>query len=476
MPTSLQLASGLGGAIGCDFRAAQNQLIFVEYSTGKLSALNLSPPSAIVAQSSSTILKGTWTFDFDAGVEGPPPANADVFWEQATSVLRSMVPQNSAKIINLGAVDYSTLTAAYLQKLPYSTTPIDGNDDSTNQLTANDVFAVLTNKGNYAKVQVITYGYDLTIRWVTYSIGSGYVVLGTGYNQPEDVRLSVDGVHAYVTERTGDLVKVALSSANRSAATVVATGMTAPQQLFLDEAHDAAYVVEYASAGSLLKVNLTSGVKTVVTALDNPIGLVLSSDLQYAYVSEQTTGPDLGRISQIQISGPTRTTLAKGLTNPFFLTWADAAQDSLLVPQRDPANSIVSVNVTSGATNVVASGVPFRPSSVALPYAGEMLICSDSVIEEVSFTPFAVDGPLLLGIGYIPAADVNASGFATTPAGSIYQVTDAPFGGTLPIIINYPAATGAAYYQVRVDGVPQTDSFTVYTGFPQVLITVPAQT
>ena len=31
MPTSTELVTGLAGAIGCDFRTAQNQLIFVEY-------------------------------------------------------------------------------------------------------------------------------------------------------------------------------------------------------------------------------------------------------------------------------------------------------------------------------------------------------------------------------------------------------------------------------------------------------------
>ena len=480
MPTSVELAAGLGGAIGCDFRAAQNQLIFVEFAAGKLSALNLFPAATIVAQSASTVLKGTWLFDFDAGVESGASAAADVWWEQETAVLRSMTPQNGAKIINLGAVDFAALTPANLQGLPYSLTPIVGNDNATNQLTVNDVFAVLTNKGNYAKVQVLVYGYNLTIRWVTYAISSGYAVLGTGYSQPEDVKLSTDGVHAYFTERTGDLVRVALSSANRTAATVVATGMTAPQQLFLDEAHNTAYVVEFASPGNLLSINLTSGAKTVVTAaLDQPIGVVLSSDLQYAYVSEQTTGPDLGRISQVQISSTARTTLTKGLTNPFFLTWADAAQDALLVPQRDPSNSILSVNVASGAPNVVASGVPFRPSSVALPSPGEMLICCDSVIEEISFTVFTGDGPLLMGIGLIPADYVNAiSGLATTPAGSPYQVTDAPFGGTLPIMVNYQAAdaAGASYYQVKVDGTPRTDSWTNYfwDGTGNVLLTINA--
>jgi hypothetical protein len=355
-PTQTPLQTGLGGAIGCDFRTAQNQLIFVEYDTGKLSALTVAPAT---------------------------PA---------------------------------------------------------------------------------------------------YKVLGTGYNQPEDVKLSTDGVHAYVTERTGDLVRVSLSSANRSAATVVATGMTAPQQLFLDEAHNAAYVVEYATSGQLLKIDLTNGTKTVVASgLNNPIGVVLSSDRQYAYVSEQTTGPDQGRISEIQISSAGRTTLAKGLTAPFFLTWADAGQDSLLVPQRDPSNSILSVNVTSGATNLIVSGVPFRPSSVAVPYAGQLLVCSDSEIEEVSLAITLSDGPLLMGIGLIPADLVNATtGLATTPAGSPYFVQKAPFGGTLPIMVNYQSAANAdaAYYQVLVDGIPQTDSWTIYqwNGTANVLVTVPAKT
>ena len=150
MPTSTQLASGLGGAIGCDFRTVQNQLIFIEYSTGKLSALDLFPSATIVAQANGTVLKGTFMFDFDTGtqsVAGPISPTMDVFWDQHTAVVRSMDPIQGAKIINLGAVNFATLTAANLQLLPFATTPIDGNADSTNKLVVGDVFAVLTNQG-----------------------------------------------------------------------------------------------------------------------------------------------------------------------------------------------------------------------------------------------------------------------------------------------------------------------------------------
>ena len=111
----------------------------------------------------------------------------------------------------------------------------------------------------------------------------GYNVIGIGYNQPEYEKISVNALHAYVTERTVDLVKVALAAANRAAATVVTSAMTAPQQLVLDEAHNAAYVVEYASPGRLFHVNLTTGVKTTITsALSFPVGLFLSSEKESA--------------------------------------------------------------------------------------------------------------------------------------------------------------------------------------------------
>src|SRR5579871_4313632 len=81
-----------------------------------------------------------------------------------------------------------------------------------------------------------------------------HTVIGTGYSNPEDIELSSDGVHAYITERSGNLVKVDLSTPNRASAALVASGMVAPQQLALDEAHDTAYVVEFAPSGHLYQI------------------------------------------------------------------------------------------------------------------------------------------------------------------------------------------------------------------------------
>jgi hypothetical protein len=103
-----------------------------------------------------------------------------------------MAPLNNAKIVNIGVVDFFSITPQTLEGLTYSTTAITGNNDPSNKLVPGDVFAVITNQGNYAKVKVISYGYNLQIQWVTYHFNPAYVVLGTGYQQPEDVKLSND--------------------------------------------------------------------------------------------------------------------------------------------------------------------------------------------------------------------------------------------------------------------------------------------
>ncbi len=461
--TPVQLLSGLNGVVGSDFRSAQNQLVFVEYDSGNLSALNLFS-SATTVSSGTTTLKGTFTFDLDTGVQGGPAADSDIFWEQETAVIRQMVPQNGAGIINLGVASFAAITSNNLEFLPYTTTPIDGNNDATNKLVAGDVFAVRTKTGNLAKVLVVTYGYDLQIQWVTYKLASGYVVLGTGYTNPEDVKVSVDNVHAYVTERSGDLVEVTLTSANRSAATVVATGLNAPQQLFLDEAHNNAYVVEYAAVANLWQINLTTGVKTsIISTLNFPVGLTLSPDLQYAYISEQTTGPDQGRVSRFRLSDGARQPIVTGLTAPFFLRWADPSATSLYVTQRDPVNNVLRVDVTANTSNAV-SAVAFRPSSVSLAGTSRMLVCCDQVIQSIDLVAFQPTGPLLMEIGFIPYTDITAAGLANTSAdpGAHFPVTNAPFGGSLPIMINHERADndGATFYRVLIDGAVRTDIWT----------------
>ena len=196
---------------------------------------------------------------------------------------------------------------------------------------------------------------------------------------------------------------------------------------------------------------------------------MLSSDLQYAYISEQTTGPDMGRVSMFLLSNGSRQTIVKGLTAPFFLRWLDATQSLLLVPERDPANRIDLINVSTKTYQIIAGGFPARPSSVALPGPNQMLVCSDQVIDLYMLAPLPQpSGPLLMGIGFIPFDNIAqlgpTKGLADTTVNPtyFYQVKNTPFGGTLPLMVNYQRAAndGAAYYRVQVDGNIRSDSWT----------------
>ncbi len=107
------------------------------------------------------------------------------------------------------------------------------------------------------------------------------IVLGTGYNAPHDIELSADGIHAYVTESPGSLLRVALSAANRASATVISSGLNGCGQIALDEAHGFAYVTEF-TASRLQKISLADGSRTPVVAptLFAPRGVILTGDAQ----------------------------------------------------------------------------------------------------------------------------------------------------------------------------------------------------
>lgn len=467
MTTSTQLATGLGGAIGCDYLPIRNQLFFVEFN-GKLSRLDLVCPTASTVSFGTGTLRGTWLFDFENGIETDGSVPHDVWWEQHDTVRRSMVPKNGAQITNIGVVNFNGVSAAELQSLSYSTTPIVGNNDATNQLVNGDVFAVITRNGYYAKVQVLNYDYNLQIRWRTYELKSAYHVLGTGYTHPEDIVVTADGQHAYVTERGGNLLYVDLSNADRVHATVVSSGMTAPHQIALDESRQQAYVVEYANPGRLLRIDLATGAQTVVYSnLENAIGLLVTDDLLFAYVSEQKSGGN-GQLSRIDLSTLQRDTIVTGMTNPFFLTWADAGEGAILTTERDPADRVSLIDLTQAPASVSqVAAVPPRPSSVAVVSADRLLACSDSIITELCLTGsvYVATGPTILGIGHVPF-DRIPGGYADTTVdpGYFFQVKDAPFGGTLSLMINHEHAyaDGARYYKIFVDGVVQKRSWSDY--------------
>jgi len=290
-------------------------------------------------------------------------------------------------------------------------------------------------------------------------------VLGTGFNAPSDFALSSDGLHAYVTENPGTLLRLSLTNLNRAAATVVASGFNGIDQVALDEAHGVAYVAEF-DAGQIQKVNLASGVKTVAASVGDPRGVLVTSDGRFLYVSS-----DAGTITRFDFATNTSVVIASGLSGPRHLTFADAGESVILFPQPNPTGSVLKVDLTStpAVVTVIADSAPFGPYSVNVLSPNQILITSGTMISEVDLAASLISaaGPILLGIGFVPADATHLpGGFADTSMDPSYffQVKDCPFGGTLPLMINWQSARamGAAFYQVFIGGVEVTSPFSDY--------------
>ncbi len=296
-----------------------------------------------------------------------------------------------------------------------------------------------------------------------------YRVIATGFNQPEDIAVSADGSHAWVTERVGNFTYVDLGTGARR---VVASGMVAPHQIALDEATGVAYVVEFASPSHLWRIDLGTGVRTsVMNAPDYSIGLLITDDHRYAFVTWQT--PDgHGMLSKLDLTRRSSSTATGYWQAPlFFMNWADPGHTSFIVPQRTPENNVARISLDSWdttATQILPMGsdsLPMNPSSVAVVSPTLLAVCCDSQILLANLNIYTATGPLLLGLGLIPKTYISDDGYATTPVGSYLQVTDAVFGGAVPIMVNHErlrSTDNAQYYQVLVDGVPHTDSWTDY--------------
>src|SRR5262249_6992620 len=78
------------------------------------------------------VVRGTWSFDLDAGTETSD--GADFFWEQVTGVERYLVPKGGARFSVLGQRDFRSVSYADLLKLNYSADKINASDATYNRI------------------------------------------------------------------------------------------------------------------------------------------------------------------------------------------------------------------------------------------------------------------------------------------------------------------------------------------------------
>ena len=130
----------------------------------------LGPPQQPNVYSSGTlVVRGTWSYDLDAGTQTTDQAHADFFWEQVTPVRRLLVPKSGAQFDVVGIRDFKSVRYADLKRFSYSPDQIDGSDMPSNRIPQGTVVAYRTKAGRLGKFVVEQYGYNLSIEWVTFA-------------------------------------------------------------------------------------------------------------------------------------------------------------------------------------------------------------------------------------------------------------------------------------------------------------------
>ena len=263
---------------------------------------------------------------------------------------------------------------------------------------------------------------------------------------------------------------------NRAAATVVASGMNGVDQVALDEAHGVAYVAEF-TGGHIQQVNLASGVKTPVVTTGAPRGVLVTGDGRFLYVStdggkitryDLATNTNVRHRERVECSPPSHVGGCRRERHP-----VSAAESQRHGDEGGPHHN--SGDGDRDCRPHVARALQ-RGGSLS---SNQVLIASATTVSSVDLTSsvFSAAGPVFLGIGFVPADAVHLpNGYADTTMDPTYffQVKDCPFGGTLPLMINWQGArsAGANFYQVFITA-PGGAPVEVTTPFTDYLWSVP---
>lgn len=200
---------------------------------------------------------------------------------------------------------------------------------------------------------------------------------------PEDVETDWKKNEIFISERTGEISKT-VKKENIKITNVEG----APQQLALVEESGKRYLYTVCyDSGHFVCIDVDStqvpNFTIIKSDLGHPVGLVIDQEHKYAYITEQ----DHNSLTKVAIKNGKSKIIYKGLISPFFLAW-DRDYKGIFCVQRDPANSLVKLNLDSGGVNLeeIAEGLAFRPSGVAPNSDNDKIyICADQKLQVISF-------------------------------------------------------------------------------------------
>ena len=452
-------------------------------NTTMISVLALALPAAALANLTGTpTLSNNITLNLDTGATGF--TGGDILWNGAL-----MTPQGNATAFNLGtqvASQFGTLTQAQVSAYQYSKISIIAS--------LNDIFAIHTNGGNYAAVQVTALSQSsITLQFVTYGAsavstgpsitqvlnnyglipagfpnsgiaqGSLFVIKGTGLASPGALATplqssttgklptGLNGATVSIKASDGSVVtpvfyyatnsQLALvlpSSTPLGAATVTTTysGQTSAAFPFQVVANAMGFGTYYGSGSGLgLAVNATSG---LLYTFASPIPPGATIELYGSGL-----GADAARDNQYADAPFAINSLAHiyigGVDAPIYYQGASG------FPGLNQVNVTIPINVPNGCnipvTGVTASGVP--TNTITLPISNGP--CSDPAfgvtgaeLQTLSGLPNVRTGFVALSQTTSPASSSGPAQVVNAASATFQQFTAAAYSAA-----SYSTASGS---------------------------------
>jgi DNA-binding beta-propeller fold protein YncE len=297
---------------GSFFSQTTNKLYEVEWNDGTINTIDLSYKTNASWNCFVNVPSG-YSFE-PAGCAVNQGINGGVYFDNSAGTVRPIASNFFAFLGIMSPTAFAALDSSNLQQLSY-TYHLTGIPLAS--LPLNAVFAVYNsapqaaNPYAYVKVQITSVSLTGNIPttfgfWATsLNVYPLKTTIGSGYFSPKDIALTPDGNFAYVTEDgTGCILRVPLTgaTANRAQATVVASGLTQPQQIAFDHTNNRIFTVEYAAAGAgrLLQIDLGSGVvTTLMSGFTFAVGVLANCDFSMLYISDQGTNS----VTQVALRG-----------------------------------------------------------------------------------------------------------------------------------------------------------------------------
>lgn len=295
---------------------------------------------------------------------------------------------------------------------------------------------------------------------------SSLTTVAMGFDHPQDVAIDAERRLAFVTTADGttyggDLWRVDLTTGVK---TLVRSLLGGPHQIVLDKTEHLAYMLNF-SMGTLFRIDLATGsYHVLVKFLNEPVGLAVTADRSRAFITEQ--GAD--RLAEYSLTtGQHVRDVVTGIDKPYYLAWTDSSEVSLYLVDRSPTAPLLRIDRAAGSTQQILTSALNTPSGVVADYlGGAVYLTTASEVLRVDLGTLPWE-PVFLGVGNVPFSQI-VDGYATTDPSYFFPVTHAPFGGTLNIFGNFTdLGAGATHYRVLLsaDGAPPTPlekSWTAY--------------